>query len=428
MLFLHSVRSIRKACNTCGLTEGLYWAHDVTKPKGEVCGSCLEKHSERIDGAMILVEKRADGTPFVHECHRSKYTAGDPLRPEMVSGKSASPAAPTPASMPAKVPTPAAVTAADTPKDTPKVIPTPNASTDDTALALAEMLARLANSGPQVDEDMVREMVKQQFASVVFPTRTVTLNAEDGERKEIPGATHFKLADVLMDLEAGEHVMLVGPAGTGKSTIAEQCATAMGLEFRQISLASTTTLSQIIGYNDANGNYNRTPFRDAFEHGMLFIFDEIDNGNPGILTVLNSALANGLMAFPDGMVKRHENFKVVATANTYGTGPDRKYVGRNALDAAFLDRFVMEEIPIDEALERAVCDATGASTDDVVRVLTYVRGLRKTAQRHRMSVILSPRATAGMCKLLRVGRKWDDAVAARVRRGMSDQDWGILTS
>jgi hypothetical protein len=42
---------------------------------------------------------------------------------------------------------------------------------------------------------------------------------------------------------------------------------------------------------------------------------------------------------------------VCAAANTYGTGADALYVGRNQLDAATLDRFYVVEMDYDRKLE-----------------------------------------------------------------------------
>jgi hypothetical protein len=42
--------------------------------------------------------------------------------------------------------------------------------------------------------------------------------------------------------------------------------------------------------------------------------------NPNILGILNSALSNGYMAFPDKQVARHKDFVAIATANTFGAG------------------------------------------------------------------------------------------------------------
>jgi cobaltochelatase CobS len=41
---------------------------------------------------------------------------------------------------------------------------------------------------------------------------------------------------------------------------------------------------------------------------------------------------------------------IVATANTFGTGADRVYVGSLQIDGATLDRFAFLEWPYDEGL------------------------------------------------------------------------------
>jgi cobaltochelatase CobS len=144
------------------------------------------------------------------------------------------------------------------------------------------------------------------------------------------------------------------------------------------------------------------------------------------LAVVNAALANGVMAFPDQVVTRHPNFRAVASANTYGRGATRAYVGRQAIDAATLDRFSVETIEVDEALENELCHSTGLDTDLVKQTLTYVRRLRTNAESHAMPVVISPRASVGMCRLLAAGRSWDSAVDARLRRGMGDTEWNKL--
>ena len=96
---------------------------------------------------------------------------------------------------------------------------------------------------------------------------------------------------------------------------------------------------KLTGFIDAGGNYRDTEFYKAFKNGGLFFLDEIDNSDPSALIVINSALANGYMAFPHETIDRHPNFRIVAAANTWGKGSDLQYVGRQALDGATLDRF-----------------------------------------------------------------------------------------
>jgi cobaltochelatase CobS len=158
----------------------------------------------------------------------------------------------------------------------------------------------------------------------------------------------------------------------------------------------------------------------------VFHFDEFDNGHPSILATVNAALANGQMAFPDRMVKRHANFRAVASANTYGRGADRKYVGRQALDMATLDRFAIEYVDVDESLETTLCMATGLAQHTVRQVLAYVRTLRRNAERHGMAVVISPRASVGMCRLLKANRPLSEVIDSRARRGLSDADWEKL--
>jgi cobaltochelatase CobS len=309
----------------------------------------------------------------------------------------------------------------ETPVPTPKPAPpAPTTGADDALSALRALIG-----GPTIDRAEIETMVLEVVDATLFPTRTI-VQRPDGEKREIEGDTHHQLADVATALLAGEHVMMVGPAGTGKSTIAEQAAEALGLESYSLSLSPQTPASQIVGYMQATGDYVPTLFRRAYENGGLFHFDEVDNAHPSVLAVINAALANGHMAFPDGMVKRNDNFRAVASANTYGRGATRAYVGRQAMDAATLDRFTVLTIDIDEALESALCKIQNPDLAEVDKVLKYVRKLRKAAETNGLNVVLSPRASIGMCRLLAAGMSWAQAVDARVRRGLDDATWNKL--
>jgi len=82
-------------------------------------------------------------------------------------------------------------------------------------------------------------------------------------------------------------------------------ADALSLSFHAISVGSQTSKSDLAGYMTATGEYVRTQFREAYENGGLFLLDEADAGNSNVLILLNAALSNGKMAFPDGMVDAH---------------------------------------------------------------------------------------------------------------------------
>jgi hypothetical protein len=80
-----------------------------------------------------------------------------------------------------------------------------------------------------------------------------------------------------------------------------------------------------------------------YENGGLNLADELDAGDSNVLTSINMMLANGECWLPDRpskpVAKQHKDFCLVAAANTFGFGADARYVGRNALDYATLERF-----------------------------------------------------------------------------------------
>lgn len=296
----------------------------------------------------------------------------------------------------------------------------PEPPQDDDMATLARLLGKL---GGGVDMHQVRTMVRAEVTEaiehipprkveIVFPDRNVTL----------PDNHHAMLPDVIQALSAGCHVMLVGPAGSGKSTIAFQAAEAMGLPCQSFSFDPQTPKSQIFGFVDANSRVVRTPCRDAYEHGHVFLCDEIDNGNPGGVASLNQLLSNGHAAFADSVVARHESFRCVATANTFGRGGDRKYVGRNALDMATLDRFAVMEIDYDERLERSLATGIAANDDQLLMRLNAwvdrVQTVRRKVDQEKLNVIVSPRASIDGAKLIACGMPEHKVADYRLFAGM----------
>ncbi|MEV7090664.1 AAA family ATPase [Streptomyces sp. NPDC093085] len=293
-----------------------------------------------------------------------------------------------------------------------------------------EILARARRELEQARQDITQaagEFARAEAVRTITATvaesvpPVVEVRVARAEPIRVSGHTHSVLPDVLLTLGAGCQVLLVGPAGTGKSMMAKQAAEAFGQEFHALSLGPTTPMSKIFGYYDAHGKYHGTPFRSAFERGGLMLLDELDSGHPGLLAELNQALSIRSCAFADGMVTAHPEFRLVATANTYGTGGDRQYVGRQALDAATLDRFVVVDVPVDEELEERIALAHAPDQEGAARkVLKQVRRLRATAAEKRLPVMFSPRASIDAAKLLQAGASVEQVVRWRVTRGMSE--------
>ncbi len=293
-----------------------------------------------------------------------------------------------------------------------------------------DILAKaLANRAPaQVDESVILDMVNDALAEntaaldakiadalskVAAPVTQIEVKRLDGSVKAV-GVQHAYFPLLLKVCGAGLFPMLVGPAGSGKSHAAHAVADALGLPYFAISVCEMSSQTDLVGYRDAHGVYVRTLFRDAYEHGGVFLMDEIDAGNPAVLLVLNQALANDACAFADGMIKRHPDFVLIAAANTYGNGADRQYVGRNQLDAATLDRYFFIDWPYDEALEAALmgstakvkalpCDVASGGILDAATWHKEIQGYRTKVASLKLRHVVSPRASIGGMKCFAVG-------------------------
>ena len=279
---------------------------------------------------------------------------------------------------------------------------------------IAQMLAGMMGSGQGVDRDQVREIVRELGPELVeqHGIRTVELVRPDGAQR-VEGA-HPALEEVTQTINAGCHVWLPGPAGSGKTTLARQTAEALDLDF--YGTGAVHSVYALIGYKDATGTYQTTPFREAFEHGGVFLFDEVDGSNPAALTAVNQAIDNGEFAFPDGMVKRHPQFRCIAAANTYGHGATSSYVGRIKQDGAVLDRFVFLPIGYSETVEKQLAGEYQDWHREVCKARQKVADLG-------IQHIISPRATRDGARMLAAGVSVETVREATIRKGLDQASW-----
>ena len=217
----------------------------------------------------------------------------------------------------------------------------------------------------------------------------------------IKGGHHKAFKTLLQVCEARIPAMLVGPAGSGKSTAGRQVANALNLSFSTESCNPQMSKWDIMGFMNAQGGYTPGVIREAFENGGVVLLDEIDASNPAVLVSINlvaSVRIGETVTFPDGAdVARHENFILITGGNTYGDGASDEYVGREQLDAATLDRFAMIEWGYDETLEFV------AAGPDAGEWVEYVQRVRKAAAKAQVDLLITPRASINGAQLLRNG-------------------------
>ena len=292
----------------------------------------------------------------------------------------------------------------------------PNSS-DDVLVAIWNGIDPQAAPAAKLDaatiEGIRQDAIKAAVAAVE-QHRPVRIEIKVGaEVKVLPNAhRHPVFPKVLAALSVRENVYLVGPAGSGKTTIATQAAEALGLPF--YSTGAVGMAYQLQGFVNGEGNYMETDLYRAYVNGGVFLFDEVDASSAQALLAFNAILANEIAAFPCGTVKKHPDFVVIAAANTFGNGADAQYVGRNQLDAAFLDRFMFVTMDYDQKLELAI-----SSNDEWTR---YVQAVRKAVRAHKLRHVISPRASIKGGKLLSAGLSRDEVEQSLIWKSMTEAD------
>jgi 3-isopropylmalate dehydratase small subunit len=249
-----------------------------------------------------------------------------------------------------------------------------------------------------ISEERVVELIAENTAPRV---NVVEVRKGDKVLGKVEGA-HKDYPVVLAHIAAGVNTAIVGPAGSGKSHMFKDIAKQLGLDY--YITGAVQQESKVMGYMTADGKYVRTPFRDAYEHGGLFVMEEFDGSGAKALLAINNHAANDTADFPDGMVKRHEDFVLVMAGNTFGTGASRQYVGRSQLDAATLNRFCFLEVGYDEDLEMAIVTKDYPAAESWVR---EVQAFRAKVERAGIRHVVSPRNSIMGAKLLAQGLPLD---------------------
>ena len=262
-------------------------------------------------------------------------------------------------------------------------------------------------------ESKVQDFIKSEYGTIERKIVTVV----DGKKVPMQGIQHDKFETVLKFVANDEPVFLTGPAGSGKNVLCKQVAEALGLKFYFTN--AVTQEYKLTGFTDAMGNYQPTQFYKAFTEGGLFMLDEMDASIPEVLVILNAAIANRYFDFPApiGYVEAHPDFRVIAAGNTVGQGASYKYVGRNQLDAASLDRFAIVKVDYSEAIENSVAGDK--------ELASFCREFRKAAQDAGQLVVVSYRAIGRLAKMKQI-LSLEEALETCLVKGLEKDDLNII--
>lgn len=234
----------------------------------------------------------------------------------------------------------------------------------------------------QIDERIAG--IKIEAGSPAVQSFNIVLPEKSEQGKSLSKRPHVAFMKILCLVRAGLIPLMVGPAGSGKTTIAEMIAEALELPYYGQSCTFGMSKSEIIGGPQPLGEggamrYVSSPImqgwageRNTLDNGILTVvkddsmagvchLDEVDGADANTTMVTNSMLANNkimiggrAVSHLDIMVHKHPRSIVTMAGNTFGTGMDMVYQGRGALDGAFLDRGYTVMVNYDPFIEAAI--------------------------------------------------------------------------
>lgn len=228
---------------------------------------------------------------------------------------------------------------------------------------LEDLASKLMNYTLSQGQKLAKKLVKDLQDEILevksqAQNKILAVKINDTETKELSTQAVPYLKRMIISAKLGKNIMLIGPAGCGKTTAAEQLAESLGVPFHNLTFTAGASETWLFGRQTPTG-FVAGSFWLAYRDGGVFLADEFDAGDANLILSINTAIENGHCFNPINgeNVKRHKDFVFIAACNTFGKGADATYTGRNRLDAASLRRFAGSMIAVTYNLdiERVVC-------------------------------------------------------------------------
>lgn len=267
----------------------------------------------------------------------------------------------------------------------------------------------------QGTKDMVQAGLPQPLFGDVTKTKLAVYDAHDAPAKDKSYLWPDLSGAMLTQLARGRTVFIHGPAGTGKTSWAQQVAAHWGRSFVRISCDDQTEAATLVGMTvpdkEGGAKWQDGQLTAAIRRpGTVILIDEPSVARPGALFVLQAVLDADRkihIAETGEVVRVAPDVVFVLADNTNGTGDvTGAYEATRRLNRAFLDRAgitVRFDYMGQQEEARALVARTGCDKKLAVELVRFAALTRQKAAKGDVSHPIGIRRLIALAELMTDG-------------------------
>ncbi len=229
--------------------------------------------------------------------------------------------------------------------------------------------------------------------------------------------------------EAGLFVLIIGPKGTGKTSLVRDFAKNKNINLESINFSLRTRESHLIGtktLTDGTVSFDEGLLIKSMKSGDMLYLDEVNSAEADVLLRLDEALDDRrqivLKESTGKVIKAKENWFVVATINPL------THSGTKELPPQLLSRFPvrirLEYPPENIELDIVKKHVSGNYESEIIQAIKLANTLRRAAAVEELFYSPSLRETIAFAKLL--GKGMTPKETAGIIFGNVYTQWGDI--